>query len=467
MGDLAPAGDARVGGQPGIRRGDGLGKVGVGRGRHEQRLGKRPAVAIHQRLRDGRLGKQRLFDPFGRHVAAEAGDDEVGFAALDPQPPGLVDPAEVARGERARRLRVSERAEAQRIVEQKFSVRRYACPDMPERRADAAVGIARLLQRDDRGAFGQAIALQHGQADGPRALDQRDRNLRAADGDQRQLRQALIARLERGDEPGEVLRHENQRGYPPRSKAASHEGKVGTKGIAQASQFLRRADIRASSDEGGEEPGDRLEKDAGRQQRAVPSGMLRPEPCDHARGDGEHVVGGEADALRLAGRARSEADPRGAGRQQRGRWGLTERPLATARVVEAGCARHRDRVTNLHRGEERRQRQHRHAGLQQREFQHGLVGAVIEFQRHRPAVGVPLPQPIGQFLDPRGQRRIGDRRARDGVDRDALRREGGPVPDRFEQHRHAATCDTRRERQRAIAAWPATISPAQTSGSCR
>ena len=98
-----------------------------------------------------------------------------------------------------------------------------------------------------------------------------------------------------------------------------HPGEVGTEGIGHPDRRLRQCDIGAAGEDRRMKPGDVFEQDAGRQHGEVPPGVMDPEVIHHRARHLGDVGEREANAFGIAGRSRSEGDPRGAGRQGCGR----------------------------------------------------------------------------------------------------------------------------------------------------
>jgi len=143
--------------------------------------------------------------------------------------------------------------------------------------------------------------------------------------------------------------------------------------------------------------------------------MAVADMVDDGRGNGNHVVGGQADALGRAGRSRGEADPRRAFGQRRVRDFI-------------------EHVRALLGGEEGRDRHCRHPGFDQREIVQAERQPLIHLDRERAAGAAES----GDALVERRRELRPVKVVRDAaLDRDAIGHALGVVANAVSEHGHA------------------------------
>ena len=227
--------------------------------------------------------------------------------------------AEIAGGQPLADLRrLAEIAEHLRAPDQHLAVVGQAQLDVRQRPADRAdAPCFGRVQADHRSAFGQAVALEHRQAEPLGAFEQLRRHPPATDGDEAQRSRQRQALLGGADQRQQQLRQQDQALRPAFAQRGEKARQVeaGTAGEADLGQ-------RAQLDPGtGQqrriEPGDVFQQGGQRQHAQVLPDITRQADLPQALGHRQLRLGIRADALGLAGGAGGVGDLAGAGRHRR------------------------------------------------------------------------------------------------------------------------------------------------------
>ena len=176
---------------------------------------------------------------------------------------------------------------------------------------------------------------------------------------------------------------------------AEHRAEIGAERVGHADRRLRQGDIGAAGQDRRIETRDVLEQDPRREQRQVPTGMIRAQLGHHRTRHLREMVERQAYSLGISGRPRGKRDPRGTFGQ---RCGGAHFSLGGERKPALRIPHQRDRPADqrrragvvecgfdLCRREECRQRDGWNARFDECEVQEAFRYAVIDARRDRAA----------------------------------------------------------------------------------